>query len=168
MGYAIVPHNTVSEKLISSNSLVDYKYIYSGQMVMNRMRAAIGIFGLASANGLVSPDYAIFDMTSEVDPNYFLRLFKTTVMGLRFRLNSKGLGTGSSGFMRLYTENFGAIKVALPPIDEQNEIVEYIDNESQKINTAITLKQNQITKLNEYKTTLINAAVTGKIKVAGE
>jgi len=60
------------------------------------------------------------------------------------------------------------LPIFLPSLNEQEEIVSYCALESKKINTAITLKQNQITKLNEYKTTLINAAVTGKIKVAGE
>jgi len=55
--------------------------------------------------------------------------------------------------------------IPLPDIDEQILIVKFIDKESKKIDAAITIKQNQITKLNEYKTTLINAAVTGKIKV---
>jgi len=58
-------------------------------------------------------------------------------------------------------------KVRFPyaPIEEQREIANFIDHKAQKIDAAITIKQNQITKLNEYKTTLINAAVTGKIKV---
>ena len=55
--------------------------------------------------------------------------------------------------------------VTLPPVGEHNKITEFITTQTQKIDTAITLKQNQITKLTEYKTTLINAAVTGKIKV---
>ncbi len=55
--------------------------------------------------------------------------------------------------------------VILPPEQEQKEIARFLDIETGKINAAITIKQNQITKLNEYKTMLINAAVTGKIKV---
>ena len=58
------------------------------------------------------------------------------------------------------------LPIFLPSINEQEEIVAYCKSESERMNAAITIKQNQIIKLNEYKTTLINAAVTGKIKVA--
>ncbi len=62
-------------------------------------------------------------------------------------------------------EVIGKVRFPYAPIIEQHEIANFIDKISQKIDDAITIKQNQITKLNEYKSTLINAAVTGKIKV---
>lgn len=57
------------------------------------------------------------------------------------------------------------IPVLLPPLVEQKELVEHINYESDKIGTAIMGQLQQIDKLKEYKTTLINSAVTGKIKV---
>jgi len=168
MEQGLVPHNDVSDKHISEVNLIDYKIVCPGQMVMNRMRAAIGIFGLATGYGLVSPDYAVFNISRRACPEYFLRLFKMQLLGTQFRLNSKGLGTGSSGFMRLYTENFGDIKVALPPRDEQTAIHTYIEAESAKIDKAVDLQWQQIEKLKEYKATLINSAVTGKIRVVDE
>jgi type I restriction enzyme, S subunit len=81
---------------------------------MNRMRAAIGMFGMADRPGLVSPDYAILEPIVRLDPAYFVRLFKTPAAGTVFRIESKGLGTGSSGFMRLYTDRFGVIKLPVP------------------------------------------------------
>lgn len=165
MEQGLVPHNDVSDKHIADDNLIDYKIIRPGQMIMNRMRAAIGIFGLADKFGLVSPDYAVFNIGQNAFPDYFLRLFKTPLIGEQFRLNSKGLGTGSSGFMRLYTENFGDIKVPLPSKEEQVNIVTYTETHSAKIEQAIAIQQQQIDKLKEYKATLINSAVTGKIRV---
>ena len=55
--------------------------------------------------------------------------------------------------------------VPIPPIEEQIKIVNMIVTTSQKTSTAIALKQQEIEKLKEYKATLINSAVTGKIKV---
>lgn len=167
MELGLVPHDDVSDKAISNESLVDYKLVRPGQMVMNRMRAAIGIFGVSSRFGLVSPDYAVFDIKERANSSFFLRLFKLPLLGTQFRLGSKGLGTGSSGFMRLYTENFGDIKVAVPPLGEQLEILQFIDSTSERLNNACTVFEQQITKLKEYKSTLINSAVTGKIKVPG-
>lgn len=58
------------------------------------------------------------------------------------------------------------IPVVLPPLKEQQELVEYIRYESGKVDDGIEIQIQQIEKLKEYKTTLINSAVTGKIKVA--
>ncbi len=55
--------------------------------------------------------------------------------------------------------------VPFPPKSEQSAIVAYIESADQKITTAITCKQSEIEKLKEYKATLINSAVTGKIRV---
>ncbi|HGI9618141.1 TPA: restriction endonuclease subunit S, partial [Vibrio cholerae] len=52
-----------------------------------------------------------------------------------------------------------------PPYEEQTQIVEYISRECSKVDEAITVQAEQVSKLKEYKTTLINSAVTGKIKV---
>jgi type I restriction enzyme S subunit len=55
--------------------------------------------------------------------------------------------------------------ISRPPIDEQKKIVEYIENATNKIDTAIILKQQEIEKLKEYKSSLINSVVTGKVRV---
>jgi len=52
-----------------------------------------------------------------------------------------------------------------PPLSEQKEIAAYIEAASQKIETAIGLKQQEIEKLKEYKGSLINEVVTGKVKI---
>ena len=64
-----------------------------------------------------------------------------------------------------YGSKLREIFIPIPPKAEQENIAEFIWDGCEKIDAAITIKQNQITKLNEYKVTLINAAVTGKIKV---
>ena len=54
----------------------------------------------------------------------------------------------------------------IPSKQEQIEIAESIEKGINKIATAISLKEQEIGKLKEYKSTLINSAVTGKIKVS--
>jgi type I restriction enzyme S subunit len=56
--------------------------------------------------------------------------------------------------------------IGIPPLEEQEEIVKYIVLASVKIDSTIFLKEKEIAKLKEYKATLINSAVTGKIKVS--
>lgn len=168
MELGLVPHDDVSDKPIPAENLVDYKIVKSGQLVMNRMRASIGIFGLASDFGLVSPDYAVFDVAETVRADYYLALFKMPLMWTQFRLASKGMGTGSSGFMRLYTDEFGDIKVAKPPKQEQESLMQFIEKTNISTAAGVEHIQFQIEKLKEYKTTLINSAVTGKIKITPE
>lgn len=57
------------------------------------------------------------------------------------------------------------IKVPFPPKEEQLEIENCIQRFSEKANRSIFLKEKEIEKLKEYKASLINSAVTGKIKV---
>lgn len=56
-------------------------------------------------------------------------------------------------------------QIPIPPLSEQKEISAYIETASQKIETAIGLKQQEIEKLKEYKSSLINGVVTGKVRV---
>ena len=55
-----------------------------------------------------------------------------------------------------------------PPIPEQAEIVAFIERESRKLDSAISKVEDAVERLNEYRTALISAAVTGKIDVRGE
>jgi len=57
------------------------------------------------------------------------------------------------------------LPVIFPPFDEQKDIYYHIETQSSKIDQAIAIQQQQIDKLKEYKATLINSAVTGKIRV---
>ena len=67
--------------------------------------------------------------------------------------------------MNLNVDRIGINSIAVPSILEQKQIVEFIESATIKIATAISLKEQEIEKLKEYKATLINSAVTGKIKV---
>ncbi|HRK66740.1 MAG TPA: restriction endonuclease subunit S [Hyphomonas sp.] len=67
---------------------------------------------------------------------------------------------------KLTKDRLGSVCVPVPPPEELLAIIEFIERESEKFANAIAIKEEQIAALKEYKTSLINAAVTGKIKVA--
>jgi type I restriction enzyme S subunit len=54
---------------------------------------------------------------------------------------------------------------ALPPINEQQSIVDYIKLKNNQLSDTISTLKNEIQLMSEYKTSLINEAVTGKIDV---
>ncbi len=90
---------------------------------------------------------------------------------LSFCLNTNGAveqkARSSKGeiIVHTYASKLKNIFIPIPPVDEQEEIAKFVWDGVEKINAAIKIKEKQISKLNEYKTTLINAAVTGKIRV---
>jgi len=61
--------------------------------------------------------------------------------------------------------NIGEFPVILPPSEEQRAIAAYLDRETAKIDAAIVEIETSIARLEEYRTALIAAAVTGKIDV---
>ena len=75
------------------------------------------------------------------------------------------LSAGVTTIPDLNHGDFLSLPFVLPPLSEQKEISEYVETASKKIETAIDLKQQEIEKLKEYKSSLINSAVTGKVKV---
>jgi type I restriction enzyme S subunit len=90
---------------------------------------------------------------------------------LSFTLNTEGAKFEKARFSKgeIIVHTYGSklrnIYIPIPPILEQKEISEYIEDGCQKIETAISLKQEEIAKLKEYKRSLINDVVTGKVKV---
>ncbi|KTF19549.1 restriction endonuclease subunit S [Pseudoalteromonas sp. 10-33] len=88
------------------------------------------------------------------------------MMCVEFQDYVKINGTGAT-FLGISQESIGNYQLCLPPMDEQEMIVSFLEKESLRYDEAISQQQAQIEKLKEYKTTLINSAVTGKIKVPG-
>ena len=72
---------------------------------------------------------------------------------------------GSGLRQNLSFNDFKRLDIVLPPKEEQIQIVEYIETQTAKIDKAIELQQNYIAKLKEYKASLIDSVVTGKVRV---
>ena len=63
-------------------------------------------------------------------------------------------------------KDLAILPIPLPPLPEQEAIVERLDRETGKIDRAIEVKQRQIELLRERRQIVIDEAVTGKVKVA--
>lgn len=81
-----------------------------------------------------------------------------------FSKELKKFATGIKVF-RFNINDLKTIYLSVPSLHEQEEIANFIEKALEKIETAIILKQQEIEKLKEYKSSLINSVVTGKIKV---
>lgn len=158
-----------SEKNVSMFMAEDYtgaKTCQSGDLVFNIMWAWMGALGVADRPGIVSSSYGVFRQraTSNFNPKYLELLLKTTSYIEHYNRISTGL---HSSRLRLYPHMFLSMKIGFPNRREQDQIIEHIDQDSAKINRAIKLFQGQIERLKEYRATLIDSAVTGKIRVPG-
>lgn len=139
-----------------------YKRALAGDIAFNKMRMWQGAVGVVPQDGLVSPDYVVARPNALVNSAYYGFLFKTREYLAEFVKHSHGIAWDRN---RLYWEDFKSIWALVPPLEEQNQIVNIIRSEDEKISFAIRKIERQIQKLQELKSTLINSAVTGKIKV---
>ena len=153
----LVPHGQASNRIASVDDLSNYKVCYPGALVMNRMQAWSGMFAVASQDGLISPDYCVFEPVDSCEVKYFEHLFKTSLVVGQFAQRSKGIG---SGFNRLYTDDFGSVPVVCPPLPEQRAIVRYLDHVDQRIQRYTAAKRKLIALLEEERQALIHRAVT--------
>ncbi|MGJ1229114.1 restriction endonuclease subunit S, partial [Sphingobacterium siyangense] len=72
---------------------------------------------------------------------------------------------GGMGVPHLFQSDIKNFEFFIPPISEQEQIVLYLQEQTSKIDKAIAQRREQIVRLKEYKQSLINEAVTGKIKI---
>ncbi len=139
-----------------------YKRTLAGDIAFNKMRMWQGAVGVVPQDGLVSPDYVVARPGNIVNSAYYGYLFKTREYLAEFVKHSHGIAWDRN---RLYWEDFKTIFAIVPPLDEQNQIVDFLNTQQREIAFATKMVQTQIQKLQELKSTLINSAVTGKIKV---
>ena len=149
--------------MFEAETTVGYNIVHKGQFVMNIMLAWNGSYAVSDLEGVISPSYCVFDFKEECDKKYFHHLLRTGIYQGVFKANSKGL---IDSRLRLYPDYFFPIPVIVPPISEQQAIVDYIETRLTKIDSYIADLQAEIDYLKEFKQRLISDVVTGQICVA--
>ncbi|GAA4415438.1 hypothetical protein GCM10023187_45910 [Nibrella viscosa] len=156
--HGIIPRSEITDKVESANSLVNYKLCSEGDLVLNKLQAWNGMLDISKYEGLVSPDYSVYESTIlNIDKRYFKYLFKTPLYVAEFSKSSSGIG---DGFFRLYTNVFFNIFSILPPLSEQTRIAEFLDRKTADIDKAIAQKERLIELLQERRQVMIHQAVT--------
>ena len=145
-----------------ATSYVGAKIVRPNDLVFNKLKAHLGVFAVSNYDGLVSPDYAVYRANERANPKFLEYLFKTPNCIQEFKKYITGVGAGLS---RLYTSDLFSIKVALPVIDVQKHIVEYLNGFCSQADALIDEKQSLIDDLESYKKSLIYEVVTGKRRI---
>lgn len=141
-----------------------YQIVTKGDFAMNHMDLLTGYVDISKYNGVMSPDYRVFNLINpECNEEYMLLLLQ---LGYKSKVfYAHGQGVSLLGRWRFPADNFNNFYFPIPPKSEQMEIVNFIENTTNKIEKAVTLKEQEIEKLKEYKASLINSVVTGKVRV---
>ena len=140
-----------------SESLVGYKIVHKDDLVINIMLAWLGGLGVSNDEGVVSPAYCTYKLIRDYNPKFLHYLYKTPLYLAEFARHSTGVVPSR---WRMYTDDFGQVVSLLPPVEEQDAIVRYLDAATSKIDKAIAMQQKMIDLLNERKQIIIQNAVT--------
>ena len=115
--------------------------------------------GLSNERGIVTSAYVTLRNQSDNTPLYLYYYLHS------FDLCKGFYGMGAGVRQGLNWEGLKLLKIALPPIDEQKEITDFLEKKCAEIDALVTKKEQIVVELEAYKKSLIYEVVTGKREV---
>lgn len=138
-----------------------YQGVDVGDLVIHGMDTFAGAIGCSDSRGKTSP---VVHVCSTIGNNryfmYFLRYMAYSNVLMDF---SNGVRIRSSDFRNF--KKLAVFEMLVPPLEEQNEIVNYLDSTLSKIERVINQKESLLDELESYKKAVIYEYVTGKKEV---
>ncbi len=156
--------DTTNSSYIDESRLNDFKHIIieNGDILMALTGGTIG--KIVRASGINEPllqNYRVgnfFPTSKRLERDFlFWVLSSQVILGQLF------FAQRETGQPNIGKEDFSRMKFALPPTSEQIEIAKYLSQENEKFEATISKITREIELIAEYKTSLINEVVTGKI-----
>ena len=161
--YGLVPDSKLDERRMLSESYVGGKVCYKNDLVLNRLKAHLGVFALSPQKGVISPDYTVLIPNAErILPTYGEAVLKSDLCRRELRIRVRGI---IEGFWRLYTDDFNTIVIPLPPLKEQEQIMKHLSALNNKFTALKQRLEQEINILHELRTRLISDVVTGQVDV---
>ena len=165
--YGVIPQDKYEEltgmnavKLNDSTNYALLKTIHKGDYCIS-LRSFQGGFEYSEYEGVVSPAYQVFYPIITIADGYYKYLFKEK--GFIDVMNSYTMSLRDG--KNIAFDDFGDTFIPVPPLDEQQEIADYLDDKCAEIERIIADKKTQIETLDGYKKSLIYEYVTGKKEV---
>jgi type I restriction enzyme S subunit len=157
----VTPRSQKNVTMFEAESLVGYKVCKIGDIAANTMWLWAGAIGVSNDDGVISPSYNIYRQTDNVyDSDYLDILLRAIPLVQHYKALSTGIRPSR---LRLYPPQFLNIKFPVPPMEEQKAIIDYLRVKLERIINSINRQKEIITKLEEYRKSIIYNAVTGKI-----
>ncbi|MFD3389917.1 restriction endonuclease subunit S [Alteromonas macleodii] len=133
-----------------------------GDILFGKLRPYLAKVYVADFEGVCSTEFLVYEVKR--GSNAF---FSKLMLSNGF-ISVVDASTYGSKMPRASSDFIGNLNIVNPPFEEQIKISSFIDKQNELFDMNISLQKAQIEKLKEYKTTLINSAVTGKIKITPE
>ncbi len=144
--------------------LTSYQLVNPGDLVVNKMKAWQGSLGVSDVEGITSPDYVVFAPRHQECSAYLHLLLRSQNVVSIYRSISNGIRPSQ---WRLEPDLFTGLVLFIPPLAEQQGIVTFVEGQTARFDGLTAEAQRAIDLLQERRTALISAAVTGKIDVRG-
>lgn len=160
----ITPKNIESNEGQLAADYSKYQLVEPGDFAMNHMDLLTGWVDISKYDGVTSPDYRVFVLDDDAsNKEYYLYMMQMCYLNRIFY----GLGQGVSGMgrWRLQADKFLNFYIAVPPAEEQDEIVEALKRQLSEMDALIAAKEQLLTEMESYKKSVIYEYVTGKKEV---
>ena len=136
---------------------IGYQGIRPGDLVIHAMDAFAGAIGVSDSAGKGTPVYSVCTPIGEANPLYYAHALREMSRNKWIESLAKGIRERSSDFR--FTE-FSAQVIPVPPPEEQDSIVQFLDHADAQIQRYIASKERLIALLEEERQALIHQAVT--------
>lgn len=160
----VKPRSEMEDKGNKASTVINYKIVNKGDVIVNKLLAWMGAIAYSEYDGVTSPDYDVYRSlpNANVLQDYYNSYFRYT----NFKDDCYKYGRGIMLMRwRTYADEFKNIFVVNPPIEEQMDIANYLNNKIIEIDSLIAQKEKLLTDLESYKKSLIYECVTGKREV---
>ncbi len=158
--YGVVPQSLMmeindSKVMLALKGTSSFRHVEKNDFVIS-LRSFEGGIEHSNYVGCVSPAYTVLNASKDISPNFFRYFFKSRPFIVALQSTTDSLRDGKS----ITFDQFGAIPLVLPKIDEQLKIANFLDHETTKIDTLIEKQQQLIKLLKEKRQAVISHAVT--------
>lgn len=114
-------------------------------------------------NYICSTGFAVLRPNNKINPDYLYYCLFSDVFTSKVEANSTGIS-----YPAINTPKLLGLKIIVPARTEQSVIVSYLDEKTSQIDTLISIKQQKIDELKEYKKSMIYEYITGKKQVSNK
>lgn len=159
-GEVTLRSNRREDGFTMSDKEIGYQGVDVGDLVVHGMDGFAGSIGISDSRGKASPVLNVLD--TDQCKRYIMYYLRSMAYSDVFLAMATGIRVRSCD---LRWNKLAELFYPVPPLDEQNAIVEYIDSVLSKVDAVIADKKAQLETLDKYKKSLIFEYVTGKKEV---